>query len=80
MSPCAECVVCGAPMGPGEPDHVALETLRERLTIDTGRRDLVNQLSASLDADTDLARRSMLAAKKTDRHTRACSHYVGRRR
>ena len=38
---------------------MALATLRERLTIDTRRRDCVNELSAFLDSDTGLARRSM---------------------
>ena len=48
---------------------MTLATLRERLTADTRRRVCVNESSASLDADTGLARRSMCAAKKTDRHT-----------
>ena len=68
-SPCPGCVVCGAPMGPGEPGHVALAMPRERLTADTRRRVCVNESSASRDADTGLARRAMCAAKKTDRHT-----------
>ena len=66
---CAECVVCGAPIGPGEPGHVTLATLRERLTADTRRRVCDNELSASLDADTGLPRRKTSCAKKTDRHT-----------
>ena len=48
---------------------MALATPRERLTADTRRRVCDNELSASRDADTGLARRSMCAAKKTDRHT-----------
>ena len=68
-SPCAEFVVYGGQIGPGEPDHVALAMPRDRLTADTRRRVCVNELSVFLDADTGLARRAMCAAKKTDRHT-----------
>ena len=35
VSPCAECVVCGAQIGPVEPDIVALSMPRERLNIYT---------------------------------------------
>ena len=59
VSPCVECVVCGAQIGPGEPDIVALAMPRDRLTIDTRRRVCVNELSVFLDSDTGLARRSM---------------------
>ena len=35
VSPCVGCVVCGGPIRPEEPGHVALAMPRERVTTDT---------------------------------------------